>query len=66
MFDLFDLNELESLSLIDLEFMIYCCATAAFKIYSINAEIQIDEISQFVRENFETEERVTIKYLLRY
>ncbi len=36
LFDLFDLNELESLASIDLEFMIYSSLSATYKIYSIN------------------------------
>ena len=39
LFDLFDLNELESLSSIDFEFMLYSSLVATNKIYSINDEI---------------------------
>lgn len=35
LFDLFDLNELDSLSPVDIEFMIFCCISATFKIFSI-------------------------------
>ena len=36
LFDLFDFNELESLSLVDIEFMVYTCVSATYKIYSIS------------------------------
>lgn len=49
---MFDLNELESLASIDIEFMIYCCISATFKIFSINSEINSDEISEFVSKIF--------------
>jgi len=48
LFDLFDLNELDSLSSIDFEFMIYSCLNATFKIYSINNDINTDTILNFV------------------
>ena len=35
LFDLFDFNELNSLSLIDLEFLLLSCANATFKILQI-------------------------------
>jgi len=45
LFDLFDFNELNSLWLIELEFLILSCANATFKILSINAEVNEEEIS---------------------
>lgn len=33
LFDIFDFNELNSLSLIDLEFMLICIANATFKLF---------------------------------
>lgn len=47
LFDLFDFNELESLSATDIEFMIYCCMSATFKIYSISSEINNEELNLF-------------------
>jgi len=48
LFDLFDLNELESLSSIDFEFMFYSLLSATNKIYSINDEINTDLIESFI------------------
>lgn len=39
LFDLFDFNELNSLALIDIAFMIECCLNSTFKIYNIKTEV---------------------------
>lgn len=52
LFDLFDFNELNSLSLIDLEFMIISCANATFKILQITAEVNDEEITEFLNNFF--------------
>jgi hypothetical protein len=38
LFDLFDLNEVNSLCKIDVEFMMFSCMSSAYKIYNINEE----------------------------
>ena len=45
LFDLYDFNELNSLSLIDLEFLIISCCDSIFKIYHIDAEVMEEEVS---------------------
>jgi microtubule-associated protein-like 5 len=44
LFDLFDFNELNSLSLVDLEFMLISCCNATFKINGMDDEVNEDEI----------------------
>ena len=66
LFDLFDFNELESLSSVDIEFMIYCCMSATFKIYSISSEINNEELSSFCNNYFGNENRLTVVELIKY
>ena len=67
LFDLFDLNELESLSSIDFEFMFYSSLSATNKIYSINDEIDTDHIESFIQNDlkFEQEKRYTVTDFLQ-
>lgn len=65
LFDLFDFNELNSLSPIDVEFMIYCSLVSIFKIYSISSEINEDDINKFVMSSFSEDIRVNISQLLK-
>ena len=39
LFDIFDFNELNSLAIIDLEFMLISCANATYKLYLMDSEI---------------------------
>ena len=45
LFDLFDFNELNSLWLTELEFLILSCANATYKILGIVAEVNEEDIS---------------------
>ena len=45
LFDLFDFNELSSLAIIDIEFMINCCLNSTFKMYQINTDVDDGEIN---------------------
>ena len=66
LFDLFDFNELNSLSLIDLEFMINCCISATYKIFCINSDPEQEQILKFVSSNFTDDTRITISQLIKY
>lgn len=66
LFDLFDFNELESLSPVDIEFMIYSCMSATFKIYSISTELNNDELSNFSLKYFGTDNRLTVVELIKF
>ncbi len=65
LFDLFDLNELESLAAIDIEFMMYSCISATYKIFSMNSEIDSDDIANFVYKQINSESRLTVTTLLK-
>lgn len=64
LFDVFDLNELNSLSAIDIEFMIYSSISSSFKIFTIKTEVNVDEIAGFVNKNFSNQLRINIKQLI--
>lgn len=63
---MFDLNELSCLSAIDIEFMIVCCISSTYKIFSINQEIHDEEITKLVASAFADEVRVNITNFLKY
>jgi microtubule-associated protein-like 5 len=66
LFDLFDFNELNSLSLIDLEFLLLSCANATYKILKIQFEVNEEEISEFLNNFFAEDSRVNISQLLKW
>ena len=57
---------MESLSPTDIEFMIYCCMSATFKIYSISSEINNEELTVFATKYFEKDNRLTVVELIKY
>lgn len=65
LFDLFDFNELNSLSAVDIEFMLHCCLSSTFKIYSMSAEINDTELGKFIAESFKDDERINITNLMK-
>ena len=65
LFGLFDFNELNSLSLIDLEFMINCCISATYKIFCINSDPEQEQILKFVSSNFTDDTRIKISQLIK-
>jgi len=66
LFDLFDFNELNSLSLIDLEFLLLSCANATYKILNIQVEVNEEEISEFLNNFFAEDTRVNVSQLLKW
>ena len=66
LFDLFDFNEMNSLSLLDLEFLILSCANASFKLMQVNAEVNEEEISQFLNNYFAEDTRINISQMLKW
>lgn len=65
LFDLFDFNELNSLALIDIEFMINCCLNSSFKIYKIRNEVDTREINKLINTHFSGEKRVNITQFMK-
>lgn len=65
LFDLFDFNELNSLSLIDLEFMFISCCNATYKIFGSNSEVVEEEISTFLGNFYTEDSRINISQLLK-
>jgi len=66
LFDLFDFNELSSITPLDIEFMLYSIIQSTFKIYSISSEIIDEEIGSYVKSQFSDENRVDISQLLKW
>jgi len=66
LFDLFDFNEAQSISLTDLEFMLNCAVNAALKIHNLSIEVQARDINSLVAQTFPTAERVTLTNLVEF
>ena len=66
LFDLFDFNELSSLAIIDIEFMINCCLNSTFKMYQINSEVDDLEINRLITTHFSSEKRVNITQFMKW
>jgi hypothetical protein len=60
LFDLYDFNELNSLSRVDIEFMLIAAQTATLKIYKIKAVINDEDTEQFLIKYFPEESRINI------
>jgi len=66
LFDLFDLNELNSLAPIDIELMAYSCISSTFKIFGVKQDVVVDDIVAFVANNFQENLRVNITQLIKF
>lgn len=62
---MFDFNELDFLELVEVEFMIYCVCSASFKIFSINCDVDSEEIEDFVKDIFFECNKITVADLIR-
>ena len=65
-FDLFDFNELNSLSLLDIEFMVTCCVTSSFRICGLLIDINQEEIYQFIHDSLHQQSRINISQLITF
>lgn len=63
LFDLFDFNEVGVLTLVELEFMIDCCMLSIFKILKLAANVDNEDITTFINENFSENSEITKKRL---
>lgn len=66
LFDLFDFNESQSITKKELEFMMHCCITAAFKIHTLADEISHKAIEELVNKTFLKDSRITLRELMHF
>lgn len=66
MFDLFDLNEKQSISTIDLEFAIQCIVMSTSKIFNIGADLHEPDVTMLVNKSFNEGVSITLPMLLRW
>lgn len=64
-FDLFDFNELNNLSFVEIEFLLNSCLKSTFKLYNIKQELSEDIIKAFLKESFNEEDRINISQLIK-
>lgn len=65
LFDLFDFNEIQSLALLDLEFLLQCVLISTSKIFGVGEDVSDAEISGVVRSAFAEGARVTLTQVLK-
>ena len=65
-FDLFDFNQIQTISVIDLEFCIQCVLVSTSKIFDFGGDIQDTEITAFVRTSFQDGVRLTLPQVLKW
>lgn len=66
LFEIFDFNELNSLSMFEIEYMIHCVLVSSFKIYSITKSINQEELSLFIDSHFFEDARINISQLIKW
>lgn len=66
MFDLFDFNEIQTISIMDLEFAMQCVLISTSKIFQIGCDIDELEITRLVRSSFAEGIRITLPQLLKW
>lgn len=66
LFDMYDFNELNSLSLIDIEFMLSCCTLSTFRICQITSDVNEEEIMYFIKNEMQNVSRVNVSQLIRF
>ena len=64
LFDLFDFNEIQSISLVDLEFCLQCVVISTSKIYEIGEDVSDQEVHQLVDTSFPRGARLSIIQLI--
>lgn len=57
---------MNSLSVYDIEYMLYCCIVSSFKIYSISSPLDQSELSRFIQDNFYDDARINISQLIKW
>ena len=66
LFEIFDINEANHLSTIDIEFMIYSCLNSSFKILGIKEPVNEMEITSFVEQHFPPNSEIKISSLIKF
>ncbi len=66
-FELFDFNEIESLSVTDLEYMLECCIISSCKLHSLPLTVfNSVELAKYISGAFDPDRRVTFPQLIKW
>ena len=66
-FELFDFNEIESLSITDLEYLLECCIISSCKLHNLSLEVfNSAELAEYIADTFDDEKRITFPQMLKY
>jgi len=66
LFDIFDFNELGSITPLDIEFMLYSIVVSTFKVYSISSDVNDEELASYVKKEYPDENRINIMQMLKW
>lgn len=58
LFDIFDFNDIQTISYLDLQFMVQSIVVASSKIYGFGADVQDQEIINMILQNFQEGARI--------
>ena len=65
LFDLFDFNEIQTLSLMDLEFCVQCVLISTGKIFGVAEDVSDMDVTNMMRTSFPEGGRITINQILK-
>ena len=67
LFEVFDLNEVDYLQAIEIQFMVYSVVTSVFKIFGIKRDVNVDEVEAAVNAYFkDPNEPIKVMSLIRF
>lgn len=66
LFELFDFNEMNSLSMYEIEYMIHCLLVSCFKMFGIGKKLNQEELSLFTDNYFFQDARINISQLTKW
>ena len=66
LFDLFDFNDVHSISKTDFEFLFLCCVSSACKMHQIADEVAEEPIESLIQSNFAHSSRVSLRDVLYF
>jgi microtubule-associated protein-like 5 len=66
LFDLFDFNEIQTLSLMDLEFCVQCVLVSTGKIFGVAEDVSDMDVANLLRSTFPEGSRVNLNQVLTW
>ena len=66
-FELFDFNEIESLSITDFEYLLECCIISSCKMHNLTFDYEdLTELGVYLAQTFDEDKRISFQQVLKY